>query len=736
MDKRVGAIFLVFSLILFSVFFVSAEDTSPPKITLIQPSSGEVFFTWVGGVEVIIQTNEPSNCWQSFREDNVKLDNPLYNLFDISTKDTNFYSVTYGGLKDGVNDYYIKCRDASGNVNQESFHGVVTAGDNIEVDYIVDTLIAIPQNSYSIGVVVLNKGNKDAPRKSDAWVTVYGKDSEGKKLFVGQKSFEVPVLKKGESFSYTLGNWMGFESGEYSVEACVDTSKKIWESWANEDNNCAETIFSISGNEEESSVTDYTTACQNTNIQAASVNEVSQGVYEITFKRYSRGGVIGGVKLALFNLTTNTGVLDFGVAPKELELVDRKIETDIVNATKLEYTIYFLDGLGNEWLCPQTKVFNFDERPLDEICTDTDGGKDYTKQGRTTNQTGYGMFDFCPDEAINYGSNSVAEYFCDSSGNVIYESHVCEFGCSGGKCLVAGEVPAPISCDDFDGGVNLYEASGAEDSSGKRLDDACASEGINGMLREAVCKNNVATYQFSGCSGDAPYCSAGKCVSDEHQAEPEDLVSASVISEDISINEKVFDAGSVDSSVDAAIGNAKTVGRKIVVFNKQGDYEIEVGKQARLLAVVPVTEKVKVTVDSQTGNVVGKEGPWWGGLALDIRNKENNGTGGNTIAVTIIDDTISYSVGQEFPLEARAAAKQVNKLSANWSISIGCEIIGSSFGAPSGGGESQFLSLYAKGVCSQSGRKLVGVRVQGDSENQTARDFSTILIKKATDVLI
>ena len=106
---------------------------------------------------------------------------------------------------------------------------------------------------------------------------------------------------------------------------------------------------------------DISTKCIAIDLRAVSVAPVvgEAGNYSVTLKRMAGGETIDGVKIALFNETTNSGVLnefeDFTV----LETRTETVVAGIANANKLEYTAYFLDASGNEKLCPQTNSFTF-----------------------------------------------------------------------------------------------------------------------------------------------------------------------------------------------------------------------------------------------------------------------------------------------------------------------------------------------------------------------------------------
>src|SRR3989338_18542 len=71
------------------------------------------------------------------------------------------------------------------------------------------------------------------------------------------------------------------------------------------------------------------------------------------------------------------------------------------------------------------------------ICADSDGGKNYNVKGNvvaSSSTPGYtgNVWDYCKTD----GTNALAEYFCDSSTNLMTAQHyVCPNGCSNGACV-------------------------------------------------------------------------------------------------------------------------------------------------------------------------------------------------------------------------------------------------------------------------------------------------------------
>ncbi len=107
---------------------------------------------------------------------------------------------------------------------------------------------------------------------------------------------------------------------------------------------------------------DISSKCIAVDVSAQSVTAVSgeEGNYSVTLKRNAGGDTIGGVKVNIFNSTASSGLIDFGATLGELETETSKIETNsVTNATKIEYTVYFVDDSGNEQFCSQTQSYTF-----------------------------------------------------------------------------------------------------------------------------------------------------------------------------------------------------------------------------------------------------------------------------------------------------------------------------------------------------------------------------------------
>lgn len=107
--------------------------------------------------------------------------------------------------------------------------------------------------------------------------------------------------------------------------------------------------------------------CLEVKLEASGVSPVGEtsGIYSVTLARKAGGSDPIRVKLNFFNATgnVNSGIIDFGTT---LNVLDTKTNslvntstgstaTNITVANKMEYTIYFVNDLGEEQICESTE---------------------------------------------------------------------------------------------------------------------------------------------------------------------------------------------------------------------------------------------------------------------------------------------------------------------------------------------------------------------------------------------
>ena len=121
-------------------------------------------------------------------------------------------------------------------------------------------------------------------------------------------------------------------------------------------------------------------------------------------------------------------------------------------------------------------------------CTDSDGGKNLTKDGNVVVVHGINTVfknsDECVDKVI------LKEYFCNENGSASYEEIDCGSGlkCLSGKCVKS-------MCNETDGGLNIYKR-GVTTVSGEDYEDECLSDYD---LQEYYCQGDEVTSDVERC---------------------------------------------------------------------------------------------------------------------------------------------------------------------------------------------------------------------------------------------
>ncbi len=64
-----------------------------------------------------------------------------------------------------------------------------------------------------------------------------------------------------------------------------------------------------------------------------------------------------------------------------------------------------------------------------------------------------------------------------------------------------------------------------------------------------------------------------------------------------------------------------------ITLDEDGVYQVQAKKKVRLFFLIPVKEKVKAQIDSETGEIIKIRNPWWGFLARDVEEEIVGGCG-------------------------------------------------------------------------------------------------------------
>ena len=100
--------------------------------------------------------------------------------------------------------------------------------------------------------------------------------------------------------------------------------------------------------------------CLGITVNAVAVNNTATTDYDVTLERNSESGDIGGVKVVLSSDSNSSAVLDAGVALTPLQ--KQRISfatTGLEGANSAKITVFFVDGSGNENLCPVSTEYTF-----------------------------------------------------------------------------------------------------------------------------------------------------------------------------------------------------------------------------------------------------------------------------------------------------------------------------------------------------------------------------------------
>ena len=108
---------------------------------------------------------------------------------------------------------------------------------------------------------------------------------------------------------------------------------------------------------------DLSTKCREVEIQATKlVNNTDDGSnYSLTLTRTGTGDTIAGIKIVLANVATNTysAPLDFDALTPLKTDTQSFSDTGVVDANKIQMTVWFLSDLGEEQICPITITKEF-----------------------------------------------------------------------------------------------------------------------------------------------------------------------------------------------------------------------------------------------------------------------------------------------------------------------------------------------------------------------------------------
>ncbi len=209
---------------------------------------------------------------------------------------------------------------------------------------------------------------------------------------------------------------------------------------------------------------DLTSRCLSIDFSFVSVLPVEDQPenYLVTLTRSSGGETISGVKLVLFNLTENSGVLEFGGSMGPLDTKSETVEAGILNANRVDLTPYFLDESNREELCPQVRSFVLGSSGSATPVEGEDGGDGGDGgDGENGEEDTGGEGDPCTvDEDCDTGfecsdGSCQCKYEQDENGEIINEKAACEG--EEFQCETASICGQAVDCSTATGGCAFGE---------------------------------------------------------------------------------------------------------------------------------------------------------------------------------------------------------------------------------------------------------------------------------------
>jgi len=174
----------------------------------------------------------------------------------------------------------------------------------------------------------------------------------------------------------------------------------------------------------------------------------------------------------------------------------------VLGEWNVEVTVYYERNLPTSGKTTFTIV-------EENICDDSDGGKDYYIRGQTTD-SGITRIDDCGRD------NKVQEYYCTSSNRVEHELYPCPSGCKDGACI-GGESNID-KCTDSDGGREFYVRGKVSAPRGIATDTCFTDKIIDYKLIEWECKESGIRPFYYDCPNG---CNDGACIGNDESGNQE-----------------------------------------------------------------------------------------------------------------------------------------------------------------------------------------------------------------------
>ena len=230
---------------------------------------------------------------------------------------------------------------------------------------------------------------------------------------------------------------------------------------------------------------------------------LNNGVYEFTTRRSGSGAKMD---VSCLNQNNQQVAMKTNWLPANGEhTLNIPGECIVNNVFTVKWT-----RVGGNCLKFQYMRLSEQQQPGQPLCTETDNGRDVTKQGNCLDP-GNGTNDSLLDSCSN---NNVKEYFCAEHRNYNHPTCVYDYiGCAGGKiCQNGACVEPPSLCSETDNGRDVTKQGNCLDPGNGTNDsllDSCGAWGGRSYIVEYFCDDNI-NYNHETCIINHIYCEGGK----------------------------------------------------------------------------------------------------------------------------------------------------------------------------------------------------------------------------------
>ncbi|MCK5624262.1 hypothetical protein KAI04_00280 [Candidatus Pacearchaeota archaeon] len=269
-------------------------------------------------------------------------------------------------------------------------------------------------------------------------------------------------------------------------------------------------------------------------------------------------------------------------------------------------------------------AFEYIEKCFQEpYCIDNDGGINYYEMGQIdTNMEQYAGMNL--KDSCNADGVWLHEKYCNEDGTVGFKDHACANEgkiCIDGACVNETE---ENDSDDNDVNENGTRKVKLNIKNRLRINQSEIPEGCTASGSTLKCNVDGGRVMavFAGNSGNTIFQVKGINASTKVELYKENDSFYGVLE-----NNETFLINYFPDEIKEIVRNRINVSDnedETIELDEKGIYQVQTKKRARLFYLVPVKEKIKTQVDPETGEIIKTRNPWWGFLAKDIIDVDDN----------------------------------------------------------------------------------------------------------------